>query len=74
LVGHWTAHEAKANPGNRSHRISPNRSLQPGVFLSLLSGPATSKEDDDKPSKRGKDWNVCLHRNIAAVLGATQAA
>jgi hypothetical protein len=54
----------------------PSADLKPAawVFLSLLSGPATSKEDGDKPSKRGKNWNVCLHRNIAAVLGATQAA
>jgi hypothetical protein len=39
--------------------------------------PSGLHDDDDKPSAIGRDWEVYLHRNIAAVLdhvGAAQAA
>jgi hypothetical protein len=33
------------------------------------SWPSGLQDDDAKPSAMGKDWEVYLHRNIAALLG-----
>jgi hypothetical protein len=81
---------ARANPISAISRSLPScRLSRPLAGLAALmryvaayeatgSGwPGGLQEDDEKPSALGKDWEVYLHRNIAAALdtvGAAQAA